>query len=181
MKSLTPYINAKAVYDSWIFSLYIQAGVKNGIISSSEFNRELTIKVEGKKIALIQPPTNDTVDIDGIADNLEKITLGTCLIAFDEALDQVFDKKPETYVDSDIDSLRAIIYMMRCAFAHSPTTPKWCIKKRNRRIFNIKEIQFVMDFRQLDGKELTYENHGGLQTLWKLMEYCLTMIKAHST
>lgn len=148
-------MNAKAVYDSWVFSLYVQAGIKRGAIPRCAFNKELTVKTNGKKDVVIRPPKHEAVDIDGIADNLRVITMGTCFIAFDEALDQVFGKKPETYSDSDIDSLRAIIYMMRCAFAHTPASPKWCIKTKNRRIFSIKEINFVIDFSQLNGKRLS--------------------------
>jgi len=123
MKTLTPYVKAKAVYDSWIFSLYVQARIKNGKIPRYIFNKELTIKTNGKIDVTIKPPTQGEPDINGVADNLRIITMGTCFIAFDEALNDIFGEKPKTFSDNDIDSLRAIIYMMRCAFAHTPASP----------------------------------------------------------
>ena len=180
MKTLTPYMKAKAVYDSWIFSLYIQAGIKYGEIPHFIFNKELTIKTNGEIDVKIKPPTQEEPDINGIADNLRVLTMGTCFLAFDEALDKIFGEKPKTYSDNDIDSLRAIIYMMRCAFAHRPASPMWRIKRENRKIFSIKQINFEIDFNQLNGKNLIYEHHGGSQALWHLMEYCMATIKEHS-
>ncbi len=174
-------MKAKAAYDSWLLSLYVLSGIEQGVIPHSLFNEQLIIKTNGKIVATIKSPENQEVDIDVIADNLKNITLGNCFLAFDEALDQAFGAKPKQYSDSDTDSLRAIIYMMRCAFAHTPSLPKWCIKPKYRKILSLEKIHFLIDFSQLNGKELISEHHGGMFSLLQLMDYCMDEIKKRSS
>jgi hypothetical protein len=173
MKSLTPYQNADAIYQCWLMTLYLQSGIEKGDISENAFNKPLDINIEGK-IFKINSPENSSVDTKNIAINLQSITLGTCFIALDEALQSIFGDKPKTYGETDSESLRAIIYMFRCSFAHTPATPKWKIQgQKYLRKFTVKEIGFEIDFRKLDGKELSV-NH---DSLWQLIDYCLTTIK----
>ncbi len=70
--------------------------------------------------------------------------------------------------------------MFRCAFAHTPSKPKWMISKYYQKTYTIKEIDFKIDFRDLDGKILEENQHGGLNALFNLMNYCLIVLKEQS-
>ncbi|GEM_PF-2053675 len=186
MNTLTAYEKARAIYQCWILSLYIQTGINNRNLPHDIFTKKLTIKNNGAVVANINGSSKGTPDMNGTADNLSNITRGTCFLAFDEALDEIYGGKPASYSDNPTDSLRAIIYMMRCAFAHNPGSPEWRIKdpksKKNiKRSFKIEKINFVIDFSQLNGKALDANQHGGFCQLWRLMEYCLDIIKINST
>ena len=182
MNTLTAYEKARAIYQCWILSLYIQAGINNRKLPHDIFTKKLTIKNNGVVVATINRSSQGTPDMNGIVDNLSNITKGTCFLAFDEALDEIYGGKPKIYSDNPTDSLRAIIYMMRCAFAHNPGSPEWRInKKKFERSFKIEKINFVIDFSQLNGKALDVSQHGGFCQLWRLMEYCMGIIEINST
>ena len=175
LNSFTPFEFALAAYDCWILALYIKMGVWLGDIPDSFFENKIQISEGRNRWVII--PHKEQRDMKGVSDNLVRTSQGTCFIAFDEALDDAFGEKPVQYEDNDKDSLRAIIYMFRCAFAHTPIIPTWSITKKRRQVFRIREISFEMDFRDLDGKRLDESHHAGLHALLQLMDYCLSTLK----
>jgi hypothetical protein len=175
---LSPYQYALSVYDCWILSLYIKMGIWRQVIPDQLFDMKIEIMIGQSRWAII--PNREQRNMKGVSDNLVRMSQGTCFIAFDEALNNVFGAKSKNF-KNDIDSLRAIIYILRCAFAHTPSTPKWCIKPKYKRVFEIREISFSIDFSNLDGKELQENDHGGLHNLLKLTEYCLSVLRYNET
>ena len=181
METYTSYQNAKSVVDCWVFSLYLMYGFEQGKIPDDIFKNKLKFKSNGEAVISLKPK-KPKIDIDGLSHNLMSYILGTCFLTFDEALDDIFGDKPEEYKDDDIDSLRAIVYMIRCAHAHTPSKPKWRIdKQKYKRLFIIQEIDFKIDFRDLNGKELSENHHNGFYGLWGLMDYTLALLKKYSS
>ncbi len=181
MEVYTPYQNAKSAVDCWAFSLYLKYGFEQGKIPDNIFENKLEFKSNGEVIISIKP-RNQKINTIGLSQNLMSYMLGNCFLTFDEALDDIFGDKPEgAYKDNDIDSLRAIVYMIRCAHAHTPSKPIWRIdKQKYKRLFIIKEIDFKIDFKDLDGKDLSENHHNGFYGLWILIDYALAIIKKHS-
>jgi hypothetical protein len=171
----TPYQDAKTTFDCWVSTLYIKQGIEKNLIPKEVFNTKITIKVKGKEVMVFSPPDDYMSEMQLMIDNLEHVTLGTCFVSFWESLHRLIQQNKS--VD---ENLKAIIFMFRCAFAHTPTQPKWEIHKPYRKIFNIPQINFSMDFSTLDNKELIPEHHGGMDNLFKLMNYCLEVLKKAS-
>ena len=171
------YLKAKNIYDCWIFALYINSFLVNGKIEKEWFNTQLNIKFDdGMVDSAVSPPKNiDSIMI--VSQNLYRTALGTCFIAFDEVLLDLFGNRP-TEPDNDINSLRIIIYMMRCSFAHNPAEPKWEIHPSFQKLVKIQEISFAIDFSQLNNRLVKFKHHGGSKGLMNLMSYCLNTIKS---
>jgi hypothetical protein len=151
---------------------YMQDGIEKGLIPVSVFNRNLNINLDGQSWS-IKPLAISVKGLVGIAGNLNNIMLGTCFIAIDEAFNTVFGPKPRS-LENDLNSLRAIIFMIRCAFAHNPTTPTWEIKKlKYQRVLSVKEIGYTLDFTSLNGK-IFRENRCDLN---RLIKHCLTLLQ----
>lgn len=180
MKVTTPYERVTEVNNCRILSLYIQAGIGLGQIPYNLFNQKLTLGVGDKKDLVIQASSQTEATIKWVADNLRLVTTGTCFVAIDEALDEMLGEKPETYMDNDSDSLRAVIYMTRCAFAHNPASPVWQIKTKYRKVFKIKPINFEIDLRQLNGKALDYSHFGGFMYMHELILHSMAIIKKYN-
>ena len=67
----------------------------------------------------------------------------------------MFGQRPDNYSDNDLDSLRAIVYMLRNAIAHGAMTPRWQAKGVFCRKFRINEIGYELDATRLDGHAKT--------------------------
>ena len=105
--------------------------------------------------------------------------IGICCIVLDDALNSKFGENPKQYSDSDVDNLRAMIYMMRCVFAHTPTSPVRAIKNKYKKVFRIDKLNMTMDFTELDGKKVIIADHNGVTGFCKLMDFCVKVVTAN--
>jgi hypothetical protein len=104
--------------------------------------------------------------------NIFLLAVGSSAIVLDEALDQAFGKKNPSDT-SNRGNLRAIIYMIRCAFAHCPFAPIWKIKDRYLRKLSVTHEDFVvtLDCPTLNGAGVKPEHFGGFESYIKLYQY----------
>ncbi len=180
MNKLTPLMQVRTAKSLWLLTLYICNGIEKGKIPHELFSETLKLTSGGKEIVTIHPIWKEGV-LDDLTHNLKQGVVGICCVAFDSALDEVLGAKPQQYSDSDIDALRAIIYMIRCAFAHEPTSPKWLVKQKYRRAFRINEIGLEADFSKLNGQVASHDHYGGWGGLFKLFDYCEKVVIEHSS
>ena len=177
-KELSPLQKAVAARNLFIATIYVCNGMAKGNIPLSTFNEPIVFAPNNEKIAICKNVWNER-DLSIIEHNLLQGIIGVCCTALDEALDSKFGEKPMQYSNSDIDNLRAIIYMIRCAFAHTPTSPVWQINKRYQKSFHINELNITMNFEKLDKKRLVMADHNGLTGFCKLMDFCVRVINAN--
>lgn len=181
---LSAYERADALFQCYILSLYVESNLGEGKIPHDLFRQPLRITQNGKRIAVVNP--SHALNICGVAQDLSNVIKGSCFIAFDAALDQLFKRKPRNfplvYSKMPEGTLRLIVYMMRCAFAHNPALPVWEVNKeyRNVKVLKIPEIPFEIDITQLDKRPLDESQHGQVPVLY-LMKHCLATIKKYES
>lgn len=158
-----------------LFTLLICNMFEKGEIEESKLNQTILVN----NVLRIECKWPSDVS-KKLAQNLRLSVLGNCFIVIDEALNGIFGKKPKKYSDNDIDSLRAIIYMLRCAIAHGPTAPSWKVKREYCRRFKIEEIDYELQLEGLDGKTVEHSDYGGLKGAMSLINYSLEIVRRHS-
>ena len=168
-----PYYRVITIKEMLIFTLRLCNMLEKGDIDKNILNQSVTI--DNIRISGAWEPKS----MSNFAANMRLCMLGTCFIVMDEALDNVFGKKPEDYADNDTDALRAIVYMLRCATAHGPTAPRWQASGIYNRIFRINEIGYKIDATQLDGKIVKHGDYGALKGVITLLDYTLEVLKRH--
>jgi hypothetical protein len=146
--------------------------LETGEIEESRLNKTIIVN----NILRIDCNWKSRTFID-FATNLRLCVLGNCFIVIDEALDGIFGDKPQNYLDTDIDALRAIIYMLRCAIAHNPTAPVWRVKGIYDNDFRIAEIGYELKAKQIDGKPVNHNHYGGLKGATSLINYSLKVVR----
>ena len=169
------YQRANNEFKTWVFSMHIKSAIENGKISDECFTNDYKI---GKRISYY-----DIGDIKTWSYNLASTAKGSCFVAFDEALDSIYKKKPgdfpNKYHDMKRGTLRILIYMIRCAFAHNPAHPTWQAYGKYAGIGKLKlqDIGLELDIAELNGQSLSDSQFGGFEKLVELMEYCLEVIR----
>ncbi len=171
----TPYEQVNEAAFLWTFSVYIFDGVINGLIPPNLIKRRIVVNSLSPKFYLDASRIN--LNMNSLAINNLLASSAICAIAIDSALDEAFGDKPDKYSDKDIDSLRAIVYMIRCAFAHNPLNPKWVIKSKYRRVFSIKEIGLKVDLTDLDDIPVHPDHHGGWEGFNKILLFSLKILR----
>ncbi len=173
---LSPVSQIRMARELWLFTLYICHGLSSRKIPHDMFTETLRLKTGEDKDFIIYKPKWNSEAITIQENNLKVSILGVCFCTLDSALDSTFEPKPNHYTDSDIDTLRAIVYMFRCAFAHEPTKPRWKIKKKYQRVFRINEIHLKIDFTNLDNVIIEPSHHMGWQGIMNIFDYCLKTV-----
>lgn len=107
------------------------------------------------------------------------------LIGMDEALDAAFKK---SRIEKSEDDLRVVIYMLRCAYAHCISEPKWKIgnKKYRREIILavpshmqlLNKREFKFNFSVCDGQNVKNSDIGGLSGILMLTNMVIEKIKS---
>jgi len=95
--------------------------------------------------------------------------VGQAAIVADSALDQVLGPR-DSKDTSPTGSLRAVIYMVRCAFAHSPQAPVWECRGPYHATFRVREAALTFDGSLLDGKPMRLLDIGGLEAFVRLLQ-----------
>lgn len=176
-KHLSPLEQVIGARELWLFTFYICYGLRSGKISSNIFPETLKLKTGEDTDYIINKPKWNSRNIEALGHNLNVSIMGVCFCALNSVLKDAFGNIPKHYTNSDIDALRAIVYMFRCAFSHQPTNPRWKINKRYIRVFRIDEIDVEMDFTQLDGKTIIPSQHNGWRGIFSIINYCFKVIE----
>jgi len=136
-----------------------------GKLDPQEFDTSLLIKGKSANLDLPQGSFSDMNSMVKAANVMVLSSIGTSAIILNKAWEVSgirLTGKPE----SKEDKLRTVIYMVRCAFAHSPADPKWRVKEKYRKLYqlNLANRTLSFDLRDLDGLPFkflkTFEDYG---------------------
>jgi hypothetical protein len=174
-KIYEPYYRITTAKELLLLTLRICNMLEKGEISENKLNKTILVDNTLRIECNWEPHT-----LPRLAKNLRLCVAGNCFISIDEALDGILGEKPKEYLDTDIDALRAIIYMLRCAIAHNPATPIWKVKDTYRRNFRINEIGYELKIKDLDGRPLKHSHYGGLSGIISLIDYSLKVAKKYT-
>lgn len=183
----TPISVIDGARDSFAFACFVADAINAGRITPSTLREEIKIDEGGHGIVFTKTFTRE--EIAAGARNLILMAWGTSAIATDKAMDTVFGKK-FPHDTGELGSARAVVYQIRCAFAHDPLNPIWAPSKSYRRMYRIMlEVQgesgqradraIEFDGSSLNGKHLGGQDIGGMGGYLSLLEYCITQSKKH--
>ena len=154
----------------------LQEAILSGRIAPETFRKSVKIDTGGKGVTIRNNYTQEALRVQ--SKNLLFTALGTTAIVIDTALDAVLgSKKPAD--TSQVGSARAIIYMLRCAFAHDMAFPVWSCKNKYQLQYTVNLPQLgriVFDAKALNGQNLKLEHIGGLEAYVELIEFCKGLI-----
>lgn len=185
----TPSMVIRAAIDTFIFNVFLADAISEGRINPSFFRDQA--KVDLGQHVLVFKRSFSSGELQSFGQNNVLMALGTAAIATDTAMDAVFSKENKPHDTSELGSARAIIFQIRCAFAHDPLSPVWKPDvdryKYNYRItvqlpLESGELQpTVIDFHppSLKGKHLSALDFGGVGAYIALLYFCLETVEAH--
>lgn len=171
MNSLNKIENALAIL-ALVLKFYARCSTSKPQITPSFFCESTEIQTGGPGLTL-EKEVYSQETLEGRAFNLFLSALGTLLITVCEACDEIWGKLNKK-IEGNLEKARMILYMLRCAFAHGPFEPKWCIKKdyqlRVEVLFS-NGNKMVFDGFHLNGKNLKFDDIGGLENLITIIKY----------
>jgi hypothetical protein len=159
----------------WRIGLALQGAIRKGSITPASFPPRIVLDFGDNTGMPITTTFDSKRQLEDAMHNIQLSTLAIAAVATDSALDAHFKKtdpskgrpldKGDKRTMSDlasIDALRALLYMIRNAFAHDPFNPKWEMRSATRRgRLRIPELGIDLDTSSLDGRPLNADIWGG--------------------
>jgi hypothetical protein len=178
-------------YKSFTLAMRLQGGFSQGLIDQKCFTNRTEIPSD-----IRMPIPGQTYNDKVIYRQLHNLVLSSTaalIIAVDTALDETFGHKNPLNAEDPVDALRAIIYMLRCAWSHDMVNPKWELKgDKYRRKYQVtvpEEIisdvslghvvqpqTYALDFAELDGKFVELAPFRGIEGIIFLTSHAKELI-----
>ncbi len=155
-----------------LFSWKLYNYALEGKIDREGLDSEITFQNDDQSQIFVLPPRifdNDDDFILAFENNLT-IAFGAAAITLDRARYEAGHDLPDP-IQSDNDQCIALIYQIRCAFAHDIAEPRWKIKGRYRRAYEFDGMQ--IDLTNLDGEVFSYHQIGGPDRLIAIKDYAV--------
>jgi hypothetical protein len=167
-----------------------EGAIKTGRITRDHFPERVLLDLGGDKYVPI-PTGFDPGQLEKTAHNLGNATILTAVIAADSALDAHFKTlqppigrpldRGDSRLISDlrgVEALRALLYMIRNAFAHDPFNPRWEVRSANRRgTVYIEELGLHIDLAKLNGEFLDPAVWGGMTGLLDILRVAERVVR----
>ena len=187
--AVTPVLVIQSAIDVFTFNCFVHDAISHARISPGTFRDQVTVDVGGHGLTLKR--TFTPVQVAAFGRNNVVMAFGTTAIATDKAMHVLFgDYNPDD--TTDLGSARAIVYQIRCAFAHDPLNPVWTPKPARykhtyrlnvqvpRASGEITSRPIELHPPTLAGKPFNPGDVGGLGGYFGLLQYCLRQVQAHS-
>jgi hypothetical protein len=162
------------VHENLALSIAFWAAAQRGVITSAS----VPAKTAFKSI------TNDFLEVDTpleLADNRELVRCVSNQIrsAFAFSAIQTYRSLETTYrgsplqePDPNLRGARCSFYVLNKTVAQNLVSPVWVCPPDYRFRFEVQDVPFSLDATKLDGKEVFWDDFGGLQNYLALLEFC---------
>lgn len=155
----------KTAFTNLELALKILAAAEDGFLKREHIkDGEAMTWVSGQSLVALAENTFTSEDdfILALQNNVQ-IAFGAAAITLDVCRQEVGLDLPHPII-SERDQLVALIYQIRCCFAHDIAEPKWDIRnEKYKRVYDLGYKQ--IDLTNVNGKFFEYDDIGGLDTL----------------
>lgn len=103
--------------------------------------------------------------------------LAVSAIATDSALKAKFHARHPEDV-SETGSLRNVMYMIRCAFAHDPLRPTWDCRDPFTTTYKIPRVGLTFNGLRLNGQPVGPNDFGGYETYFAMLDFAFEVVRA---
>ena len=154
------------------FAIKLHFYIEDKLIDKAVFDRE--IRFTSLKTTFPANEFNQYEDIQRAASNAVMISLGFSAMMLSESLDSKRSELSE--VEKEFQNL---VYMIRCCFAHNAIKPRWVIKPKYQRCFDLKLgiTEIYINLKEKNNTIFTIEDIGGYDGYFKMRDVTLGILK----
>lgn len=154
-------------------AIKLMHAAEQGEIDLDAIDQPLSIEEPGGVMVLEDRLFYDPNDFINGVQNMVCVAFGVAAITLNRALEEAGCGPPKA-IDMEEDQYRALVFQIRNAFAHDMAEPRWRIKGRYARQYDVASVQ--ADLRDLDGKMFEYSQIGGARSMVALYAYATDVL-----
>lgn len=171
---MEPAVQIGLVRENLALAIALWGAAQKGVITAGFVpNRSEFVTADGQVVKVLTPlEVHDNKDLVRCVNNQVRGAFAFSAIQTNRILESVFGNSPIHADPSDLQAARCILYLLSKSVSRDLMAPSWVCPPEYRQRFGIQAVSFVVDASQLDGKQLYWDDFGGLTRYLDLLEYC---------
>lgn len=160
------------------FAVKLMLYCENSEIDKDKFDGDITyLEEKGDNMVF---PDNSFGSYDEIV-SCSRINVSLAFAATAIALDSAFKVAGFKHTPDLAGDVRAMVYMVRCVFAHGITDPKWEVRGGHRKKvhLDLNGVSLEVDFAQLNGSVFDYKHVGGWSGWYRIKDAAIALIRGN--
>ena len=168
------YLRIKWVQGNLALAISLWAAAERGVITAGFIpGRSEILRASGHIVKVSTPlQLGDNTNLIRYLNNQIRGNFALSAINTHLVLSDVYDDSPLEEAEPDLRAARCCLYLLHHTFSQDMMTPVWRCPVEYRQKFDVSSIGFVLDANHLDGKEVFWDDFGGLSKYLDLLDYC---------
>ena len=168
------HLRIKLVQENLALSISLWAAAERGVITAGLIPGRSEILRRSGQIVKVSTPLQrgDNTNLVRYLNNQIRGSFALSAVNTHLVLSNAYGDSPLEEADPDLRAARCSFYLLNHTLSHDMMTQVWRCPVEYRQRFEVSSIGFVLDANQLDGKEVFWDDFGGLPKYLDLLEYC---------
>ena len=160
------------------FSIKLLTFCELGKVDPAEFDTDLTVVLENANLPYPSGHFSDPGNIVRAAGVSVSLASAASALVLDKAWEVAGIARDPKSEDPSV-QLRAVVYMVRCAYAHGIAEPRWKVRGDYRSTFELRlpERPVDLDLREVDGRGFDFDDLGGYHTWFAIRDVTLETLR----
>ena len=168
------YLRIKLGQENLALAMSLGAAAQRGVITAGLVpGRSEVLSASGRVTEVSTPlQLGDNSDLVRSLNNQVRGSFAFSTISTNRVLGDIYAGPPLEEGEPDWRAARCSLYLLNHTLSHDMMTPVWRCPPEYRQRFEVSSIGFVLDATDLDGKEVFWDDFGGLEIFLDLLGYC---------
>lgn len=160
------------------FTIKLLSYIELGHIEPSDFDTDHIVVLGNDRLHFPTGKFSDSVSLERAAGTSILIAMSASALVLDDAFTAFGIRANPDAADND-GQLRALVYMVRCAYAHGIAAPLWEVRNKYLRAFtiNLGGVSLSIDLRPLHGQSFDVSQIGGYANWYRIRDAALRVLK----
>ena len=160
------------------FTIKLLSFCELGQINPSEFDTDHIVELGNERLHFPRGKFSDKISLEQAPGTSVLIAMSASAFVLDDTF-KAFGIRPNPDAVDNDGQLRALVYMVRCAYAHGIAAPLWEVRNKYLRNFsiNLGGGSLSLDLRPLHGLPFDIGQLGGYANWYRIRDSALRLLK----
>ncbi len=166
--------NIKMVRENLALAIAFWAAAQSGVITASNVPARTVFKTLAKDFVEVDTPLEltDSRELVRCVSNQIRGAFAFSAIQTHRVLETIYKGTPLEEKDPNLRAARCSFYILNKSMTRNLMYPVWICPSEYRGRYDVQDVPFVLDAAKLEGKEVFWDDFGGLQPYMGLLEFC---------
>ena len=172
--------NIRMVKENLALSIALWAAAQRGAITAAYVPGKTEFKGLDDETITVDTPLQlrDNRELVRCVSNQIRGAFAFSAIQTHRSLEITCKGTPLQEPDPDLKAARCAFYLLNNTMTRDLLAPVWICPPDYRQCFEVRDVPFTLDASSLDGKEVFWDDFGGLQRYIALLQYCSDQVEA---